>query len=75
MWKTVLFGLLVADLGHLYSVKGLGLGIYWKVTEWNSMAWGNVGFVYMGAAMRTCFLAGVGLETGRGRKLAAMKGK
>ncbi|CAG8983497.1 hypothetical protein HYALB_00004297 [Hymenoscyphus albidus] len=75
VWKTVLFGLLIADLGHLYSVKGLGWEIYWKVTQWNSIAWGNVGFVYMGAAMRICFLAGVGLETERGRRIAAMKGK
>ncbi|KAH8658821.1 hypothetical protein BGZ60DRAFT_339933, partial [Tricladium varicosporioides] len=61
VWRTVLVGLLIADFGHLYSVKSLGLGIYWKLWEWNSMAWGNVGFVYAGACMRMCFLSGVGL--------------
>ncbi len=25
------------------------------------MAWGSVGFVYLGASLRLCFLAGVGL--------------
>jgi hypothetical protein len=65
VWKTVLFGLLVADLGHLYSVKGLGLGGYWRVWEWNAMAWGNVGFVYAGALMRISFLSNVGFGGGR----------
>jgi hypothetical protein len=61
VWKTVLFGLLIADLGHLYSVKGLGVAGYWKIWEWNAMAWGNVGFVYAGALMRICFLSNVGI--------------
>jgi hypothetical protein len=29
------------------------------------MAWGNVGFVYAGATMRMCFLAGVGMGKGK----------
>ncbi|RDL40468.1 Uncharacterized protein BP5553_00447 [Venustampulla echinocandica] len=73
VWRTLLFGLLIADFGHLYSVSGLGHGIYWKVTEWNSMAWGNVGFVYVGACMRMCFLAGVGLGTEKGKQAAMRK--
>ncbi|KAL8283379.1 hypothetical protein RQP46_005789 [Phenoliferia psychrophenolica] len=56
VWRTLLFGLLVADLGHLWS--------------WNEMAWGNVAFVYVGATMRACFLAGVGLEAKVDRKEA-----
>lgn len=67
----MLFGLLLADLGHLYSVKALGVQIYWSFWEWNAMHWGNVGFVYAGAAMRMAFLAGVGLDTRRGREAAA----
>ncbi|CAL3965013.1 unnamed protein product [Diplocarpon coronariae] len=70
VWKTVLFGLLLADLGHLYSVRGLGAEIYWNVWKWNRMAWGNVGFVYAGAAMRVFFLTGVGMNTERGREAA-----
>lgn len=73
VWKTFLFGLLVADFGHLYSVSGLGHEIYWRITEWNSMAWGNVGFVYVGACMRICFLSGVGLGTEKGREAAMRK--
>ncbi|KAI1771317.1 hypothetical protein F4818DRAFT_445339 [Hypoxylon cercidicola] len=63
VWKTVLFVLLVGDFGHLYSVSGMGWRVYWDVTSWNSMDWGNVGFVYLGATMRMAFLAGVGLGT------------
>ena len=28
VWRTLLFGLLLADIGHLYSVKELGWGVY-----------------------------------------------
>ena len=62
--------MLLADFGHLYSVKGLGLEIYWNALKWNKMDWGNVGFVYAGATMRMLFLAGVGLDTANGRKAA-----
>jgi hypothetical protein len=63
VWRTVLFGLLIADLGHLWSVKGLGGRIYYDVLRWNKIDWGNVGFVYMGATMRIAFLSGIGLKT------------
>lgn len=113
VWKTLLFGLLVADLGHLWSVRALatdasdsllgtgaaaleagivgkvaentpdwlkeqatglltglmggGTGgewaaVYWKFWEWNAIAWGNVGFVYVGALTRVCFLLGIGFD-------------
>jgi hypothetical protein len=63
VWKVFLFGLLLADLGHLASVQGLmGWEVYYRFWEWNSMYWGNLGFVYVGAAMRSCFLLGVGFE-------------
>ncbi|KAK2630335.1 hypothetical protein QTJ16_001155 [Diplocarpon rosae] len=70
VWKTVLFGLLLADLGHLYSVRGLGAEIYWNALRWNRMDWGNVGFVYAGATMRVLFLTGVGMNTEHGREAA-----
>jgi hypothetical protein len=69
VWKAVLFCLLVADLGHLYTVSELGPQIYWSVPEWNAIDWGNIGFVYLGASMRVAFLAGVGLGSkGKARK-------
>ena len=60
VWRTLLFCLLLADIGHLASVKSRGSRIYWDVSSWNAMDWGNVGFVYAGAAMRIAFLAGFG---------------
>lgn len=66
----MLFGLLIADFGHLYSVRLLGMKIYWDITAWNKMDWGNVGFVYVGPMMRIAFLAGVGLDTPASRKAA-----
>ncbi|KAF2834499.1 hypothetical protein M501DRAFT_943968 [Patellaria atrata CBS 101060] len=56
VWKTLLFGLLVADLGHLHSVSPLGLSIYWTFWTWNAIDWGNIGFVYLGALTRVSFL-------------------
>lgn len=72
VWRTVLFGLLLADFGHLYSVRMLGVQMYWSFWTWNAMDWGNVGFVYLGAAMRMAFLAGVGLDS-RSRREGAAK--
>jgi len=62
-WQVLLFCLLVADFGHLYSVSALGLQIYWNVLGWNPIDWGNVAFVYAGATMRICFLSGLGIGT------------
>lgn len=65
VWKTLLLGLLVADFGHLYSCFPLGTNYYYDFWNWNAIAWGNIAFVYCGATLRTCFLLGVGLETGK----------
>ncbi|KAH8205779.1 hypothetical protein TruAng_000055 [Truncatella angustata] len=65
VWKTVLFVLLVADFGHLYSVSAVGSRVYWDVTSWNAIDWGNVPFVYLGASMRIAFLSGIGLGGGQ----------
>lgn len=61
VWKTVLFCLLVADIGHIYTVRQLGLQIYWSVLNWNAIDWGNIPFVYLGAILRLAFLGNVGL--------------
>lgn len=72
VWRVFLFALLVADVGHVWSVReAVGWEGYWKVWGWNAMDWGNLGFVYVAAALRVAFLAGVGLPTkvkGKGKK-------
>src|SRR6266404_2377591 len=60
-WRRLLFCLLIADFGHLASMSPAGPDIFWRVWKWNAMAWGSVGFVYLGATIRICFLTGVGL--------------
>ncbi|MCJ1274340.1 hypothetical protein MMC21_002135 [Puttea exsequens] len=59
VWRALIACLLIADLGHLYSVKALGLQIYWDVYQWNAIDWGNIAFVYAGATMRLLFLSGI----------------
>lgn len=61
VWRMFLLVLLIADFGHLYSCLPLGLDVYYDVAKWNAIDWGNIGFVYVGATMRICFLAGVGI--------------
>lgn len=63
VWRSFLLVLLIADFGHLYTCLPLGTGIYYGVDKWNAIDWGNLGFVYCGAAIRISFLAGVGLDT------------
>ncbi|KAF7542523.1 hypothetical protein G7Z17_g11489 [Cylindrodendrum hubeiense] len=68
VWRAVLLVLLLADIGHLYSLRELGLGIYYNVAGWNVSDLGNVPWVYIGATMRICFLAGIGLGESRALK-------
>lgn len=74
VWRAVLFCLLVADIGHLYSVKSLGWHIYWHVPAWNAIDWGNVAFVYAGASMRLAFLLGFGIGQQATRRKSRRKG-
>lgn len=61
VWRALLFGLLIADFGHLWSVNKLGASIYWNILKWNAIDWGNVGWVYVGALSRIAFLFGMGV--------------
>jgi hypothetical protein len=63
VWRAMLLVMLIADAGHLASVAPLGWDVYWSVARWNRMDWGGIGFVYLMAAMRIAFLAGVGLSS------------
>lgn len=62
VWRAVLLVLLLADFGHLWSMRALGGRVYWDAAAWNAGDLGNVPWVYAGATMRMCFLAGVGLD-------------
>ncbi|KZZ91764.1 hypothetical protein AAL_06518 [Moelleriella libera RCEF 2490] len=68
VWRAVLLVLLIADFGHLYTMKELGPRIYIDVLNWNIGDWGNVPWVYAGATLRICFLAGIGMQDSRRAK-------
>ncbi|KAH9854853.1 hypothetical protein C2E23DRAFT_40986 [Lenzites betulinus] len=75
-WRRLLFGLLIADFGHLASMVPLAqekgfAQVFLHFWAWNAMEWGSVAFVYAGATMRTSFLLGVGFpdrNTGHGKE-------
>ncbi|KAF2875631.1 hypothetical protein BDV95DRAFT_484191 [Massariosphaeria phaeospora] len=60
VWTVFLAGLLLADFGHLYSVRLVGGAVYWRFWDWNPIDWGNVGFVYFLAGVRLMLFARVG---------------
>jgi hypothetical protein len=62
VWRTVLAVLLLADVGHLYSMRALGPAIYYNAGDWNASDYGNVPWVMLGATLRICFLLGVGFS-------------
>jgi hypothetical protein len=63
VWRVFLAILLLADVGHLYSVAPVGAAIYWEYWRWNAIDWGNLGFVYFLAVTRTLFLLRVGSQS------------
>ena len=73
VWKSLLLGLLIADFGHLFSCYPLGIKMYYDISSWSSIAYGNYLFVYVGATFRTCFLLGVGFGGPKKAKRAVRK--
>lgn len=49
-------------------MHALGWPVYYEFWKWNAMYWGNLGFVYLGATMRTAFLLGLGLSANKSSK-------
>ncbi|KAK4188612.1 hypothetical protein QBC35DRAFT_495936 [Podospora australis] len=60
VWKTFIFCLLVGDIGHLYSLKELGVHKYWDLMSWTISDLG-IPVSYFGMALRIAFLAGIGM--------------
>lgn len=75
VWCSLLTGLLIADFGHLYSVSPLGSSIYRDVSNWNPIDWGNIAFVYAGAAMRIAFLGNAWMGNRSSNKQRRSPGK
>lgn len=70
VWKALIIVLLIADVGHLYSVLPLGFSrAFLQYWNWNAIDWGNVGWVYFLALTRLCMLFGIGFGSRRARRL------
>lgn len=71
VWKALITVLLIADVGHLYSVLPLGFArAFLQCWNWNAIDWGNVGWVYFLALTRLCMLLGIGFS---GRRASGLK--
>lgn len=62
VWRALIIGMLIADLGHLGAIAPVGSWVYWQYWRWNSIDWGNVPVVFFLAATRCCLLLGVGFD-------------
>ncbi|KAJ4399639.1 hypothetical protein N0V91_009291 [Didymella pomorum] len=71
VWRALITVLLIADVGHLYSVLPLGFSrAFLQWWNWNAIDWGNVGWVYFLALTRICMLLGIGFD---GRRAPGLK--
>lgn len=71
VWRALIVVLLIADVGHLYSVLPLGFSrAFLQWWNWNAIDWGNVGWVYFLALTRICMLLGIGFD---GRRAPGLK--
>jgi len=62
VWRAVIGGMLVSDIGHLYGVYAADPA---RATEWGKWVmeeWFNVLTLSFGAVVRLGFLAGVGVD-------------
>ena len=62
VWRALLLVLLLGDFGHLAACYPKGWDIYFSVSRWNRMDYGNIGAVYACVVARLCFLAGIGMN-------------
>ena len=68
LWRVMLGGMLIADVGHLVSMRVLGSDVYWDVRGWNTMTFGNIGLAYISGGLRVLFLSGFGVRSWKSSK-------
>jgi hypothetical protein len=58
IWRIVVVGLILSDLGHLGAIQILlpGFEIYWNVPLWRVEDWCNIGILLLAFAMRILYL-------------------
>ena len=71
--RRYLIAVALGDLGHVYAAyRGLGDTIFWDLSKWNDMAYGNIGFTLFLHINRWLTVANIfgrlGGETDAGKK-------
>jgi hypothetical protein len=68
-WRAVLFAMLCCDIIHLYGMWVTGGREFMldPLGRWRVQNWIDVCVLAVGAGLRVCFLAGVGVGSRRGR--------
>ena len=67
IWRLVVMGCLLGDLGHLYGLWNVAVEVGATDVFWNPMLWtrwedwGNLGLTWFGLGLRLCFMMGVAL--------------
>ncbi|RDW62284.1 hypothetical protein BP6252_11717 [Coleophoma cylindrospora] len=61
IWRSVLLGVLVCDIGHAYAVLSAD-ATAWDLRGWRAVDAINYGILIFGAGLRGSFLLGVGLR-------------
>lgn len=62
VWRTVVIGILICDVLHMYASWAALGSVFWTPGVWRWEDWVNLGSLWGQAAVRVAFLMGVGLE-------------
>jgi hypothetical protein len=60
IWRIVMFGILLIDLGLIYCVYNVDPKGFWNVRSWDSGEWTNNGILGLVIVIRSAFLLGIG---------------
>ncbi|KAF2266321.1 hypothetical protein CC78DRAFT_154335 [Lojkania enalia] len=62
VWRTIILGILVCDVLHLYAAwRVLGVS-FWDPRDWRVEEWTNFGLLYGPGVIRVMFLLGIGIK-------------
>lgn len=61
VWKALFVGMVISDVGHLFSLCVADPSTFFDVLSWRSTDWINEGTLLMGLALRVAFLMGFGV--------------
>jgi hypothetical protein len=60
IWKIVLFGILLIDVGLVWGVYKADPAAFFNVAAWDTGDWGNLGVLGGLIVLRSAFILGIG---------------